>query len=447
MDMMFWLQFITVIVAIAIGAKWGGLGLAGGGGIGLFVLVFFLGMAPGSPPINVLLIMAAVLICVSILQGSGGLDLLVGVAERLLRRNPNHITFMGPLVCYFFTLLCGTGYIAFSVFPVIAEVAISARVRPERPLTMSVVGAQAAITGSPLSAASALMIGTLAAKGVAPFQIFAVAIPACLAAVLVGCAFMYKKGLELQNDPEFQRRLAAGEFTTPPAADPTAGQSLMDRFSPESRRAVILFLIGLAVVVFFGTFPQLLPTWEKAGKIQRMSIPHMVQIIMLCFAGLIMVLAKVEPKKLASGSVFRSGLIGMCAVYGIAWMTSTFFNFYKPLFVQEFGQFIQSYPIVFAVALFFLSSVLFSQGATLAALLPVGIALNIAPADLVWMFPACNGVFVIPAGGSLIACIAFDRTGTTKIGNFVLNHSYQLPSLVTTGTSLVFAYFLSKIVF
>ena len=205
MDAMFWMQLIVVVIAIGIGAKWGGLGLGAAGGLGLFVLVFFFGLKPGNPPVSVLLIMVAVVSCASILQGSGGLDYLVGIAERILRRNPQHITFMGPLVCFFFTLLCGTGYVAFAVYPVIAEVAAAARVRPERPLSMSVIGAQAAITGSPMSAATAAMIGLFAAQGVLPFHIFAVCIPATFLGVLVGCAFVYKRGAELEKDPEFLR--------------------------------------------------------------------------------------------------------------------------------------------------------------------------------------------------------------------------------------------------
>lgn len=190
-----------------------------------------------------------------------------------------------------------------------------------------------------------------------------------------------------------------------------------------------------------------MPSWEKAGKVTRLSIPNMVQIVMLCCAGLIMVIANVSPKKLADGSVFRSGLIGMVAVYGVSWLTATFFNFYKPMFVAEFGNMIQGAPILFAVALFILSAVLFSQGATVTALVPMGIGLGISPADLVWMFPAVSGYFMIPAGGAIIGCVAFDRTGTTQIGKFVFNHSYMLPGIVTTLSQLTIGYVISKFVF
>ncbi len=443
MDAMFWMQLIVVVIAIGIGAKWGGLGLGAAGGLGLFVLVFFFGLKPGNPPVSVLLIMVAVVSCASILQGSGGLDYLVGIAERILRRNPQHITFMGPLVCFFFTLLCGTGYVAFAVYPVIAEVAAAARVRPERPLSMSVIGAQAAITGSPMSAATAAMIGLFAAQGVLPFHIFAVCIPATFLGVLVGCAFVYKRGAELEKDPEFLRKVKSGEFV-----DTAVAQGKEVTYSPAAKRGVVIFLFGILLVVLLGSFPGLLPKFtDGVGKVTRLGIPHMVQMVMLAVGCLIMVISKVPAKKLADGSVFRAGLIGMAAVFGISWLTGTFFNTYKPVFVAEFGTLIQELPILFALAMFFLSSVLFSQGATTTALMPLAIGLGLLPADCVWMFLACNGYFLIPAGGAVIACIAFDRTGTMKIGKYVLNHSYQLPGLVTTGSTLLFGWLLSKVVF
>ena len=348
------------------------------------------------------------------LQGSGGLDFLVNVASKLLRKHPKYITIIAPFLCYCFTLFCGTAYVAFALYPVIAEVAAGAMVRPERAMSMSVIGAQAAIVGSPMSAATAAMIGLLAVSGVTPFQIFMITIPAGLLAVGVGCALMYKWGKELADDPEFQRRVQTGEFKPSTATIPD------QKFPPNAKRAVAVFAVGLALVVFYGASPDLLPSWTaESGKVTRLSIPHMVQILMLMVAGFIMVIANVEPKKLSTGSVFQAGLTGMVAVFGISWLTDTFFTAYKPLFIDVFGETLSSMPALFAFILFALSAVLFSQGATVTALMPLGLALGIAPTDTLWMFPAVNGYFFIPAGGAIIACIAFDRTGTMKIGPLV----------------------------
>lgn len=253
-----------------------------------------------------------------------------------------------------------------------------------------------------MSAATGALIALLAVKGVTPLQIFAVSIPACLIGVLIGCAFMFKKGKELSEDPEFQRRVMSGEFQDKPIS--TDSRS----YSPALNCGVLVFALGILAVVFFGSFPELMPSWEKAGKLTRLSIPNMVQIVMLCCAGLIMVIAKVDPKKLADGSVFRSGLIGMVAVYGVSWLTATFFNFYKPMFVSEFGNMIQGAPILFAVALFILSRRTFAaQGlATVNRIGTYGYCFGCCSAGLVWMFPAVSGYFVIPAGGALlIVCI------------------------------------------
>lgn len=438
---MFWMELAVLVIAIAIGARWGGLGLGAAGGIGLAVMVFVFGLKPGAPPISVLMIMTAVVACCSVLQGSGGLDFLVNVASKLLRKHPKYITIIAPFLCYCFTLFCGTAYVAFALYPVIAEVAAGAMVRPERAMSMSVIGAQAAIVGSPMSAATAAMIGLLAVSGVTPFQIFMITIPAGLLAVGVGCALMYKWGKELADDPEFQRRVQTGEFKPSTATIPD------QKFPPNAKRAVAVFAVGLALVVFYGASPELLPSWTaESGKVTRLSIPHMVQILMLMVAGFIMVIANVEPKKLSTGSVFQAGLTGMVAVFGISWLTDTFFTAYKPLFIDVFGETLSSMPALFAFILFALSAVLFSQGATVTALMPLGLALGIAPTDTLWMFPAVNGYFFIPAGGAIIACIAFDRTGTMKIGKYVLNHSYMIPGLVVTFAQCLFAFVISRFV-
>lgn len=440
----FWIQLIVVLVCIFIGARSGGAGIGVAGGLGLVVLVLLFHMRPASPPIDVLLIISAVITCVAFLQSAGGLDLLVHLAKKLLRKHPSQITFIGPLVCYCFTLFCGTAYVAFAVYPVIAEVAIKARVRPERPLSMSVIAAQSGITGSPMSAATAAMIGLLAAFGVTPLKLMLVCIPACLIGVLVGCFSMFKYGKELKDDPEFQRRIASGEFTDAEVPEATDEAPV---FTQTAKYAVAIFTLGIITVVSFGSLHQFLPEWDINGKVTRLSIPHMIQMVMLATACLIMLFGNAKPGKAVSGSVFSAGMTGVISVFGISWLTGTFFNAYTPLFVGAFSELLQQMPFLFALALFFVSAALFSQGATVMALMPLGLAIGISPAILVAMFPAVSGYFLIPAGASIIGCISFDRTGSTRIGKYVINHSYMLPGLVTTITSVAVGYFLSQIVF
>ncbi len=437
---MFWIHLAVVLGAIVIGARWGGAGLGVSGGLGLAILVFVFGLKPVAAPTSVLLIMTAVVTCASILHGSGGLDYLVNIAERMLRRNPRFITFLGPLICWVFTVFCGTAYVSFAVYPVIAEVAAAARVRPERPLSMAVLSSQIAVCSSPMSGATAAMVALLAVYGTTPLQILSIVIPASFLATITGCLFMYKYGKELKDDPNFQRMLKTGEYTDSVAA---SGDSY--KATREAKVGVAIFALGILFVVSMGSMPEFLPSWETAGKVQRLSIPNLVQIVMLAVGALIMIFAKVKPSKLTDGSVFRSGLTGMVAVFGVAWLTNTFFALYKPFFIEVFGTTIAQTPLLFVVALFLLSLALYSQASTVAALMPIGITLGIAAPDLIAMYPAVTGFFVIPAGGAHIACIAFDRTGTTRIGKFVLNHSYQLPGWVTTISVVTYGWILSRI--
>lgn len=391
----------------------------------------------------VLLIITAVITCVAFLQSADGLDYLVSLAKRILHKNPEHITLMGPFVCFFFTLFCGTAYVSFSVYPVIAEVAIKAGVRPERPLSMSVIAANSGITGSPMSAATASMIGLLAAYGVSPLKLMLVCIPACFIGILIGCLVMYRYGKELADDPEFQRRVASGEFH-----ESVTFEQDNDRvFSQDAKRSVAVFALGIIAVIALGSISALMPVWNVNDKMVSLSIPHMIQIVMMGTACLIMLVGHASPSKAVTGSVFSSGMTGVVAVFGISWLSGTFFKEHTPLFVSSFKDILNDMPFLFAVVLFTVSAVLFSQGATVTALMPLGITLGISPALLVAMFPAVNGYFIIPAGAAMIGCIAFDRTGSTRIGKYILNHSYMIPGFVVMLTSLVASFILAKIVF
>lgn len=436
----FWLQLAVVLVCIVVGARISGVGIGLAGGFGLSILTFAFHLKPSSPPIDVLLIIAALVTIVSVLQAAGGLDYLVGIAERLLRRNPNHITILGPLVCYIFTIMAGTAYVSLSLYPVIAEVALEAKVRPERPISASLVISKFGITSSPMSAATAAMLAFLAPSGVTIGQILAVCIPAGLIASLAASFVVYKRGVELEYDPEYQRRLASGELAPPAAREKR-------EVSPSAKISVLLFSTAILLVVLFGTFGSLLPVWQVGGKSVKLSTPHTIEMLMLGTALLIVLACRVKSSKISAASTFRAGMVGFIAVFGVAWMTDTFFIQHKPLFIAACSDIVKAYPWLFAFALFFMAALLFSQGAAVAALMPLGISLEIPPQYLVAMFAAVNGTFFFPATGTTVGAMSFDRTGTTKIGSFVLNHSFMLPGLVATVVAIALGFAFSYLVF
>lgn len=432
-----------ILCCIAIGGRFSGIGLGAAGGFGLAVLTFGFGMALGEAPISVIFIIIAVITCVSILQGAGGLDFLISIAEKILRRRPSAITFLGPFVCYFFTVLCGTSYVAFSVYPVIAEIAIDARVRPERAMSMSVIASNMAVVASPMSAIAAAMIGITASIGVTPLDILLVTLPSCFIGVLVGCFFVYKKGAELADDPEFQHRVATGEFQDRQAPE---AHSLRD-VKKEAKLSLAIFIIAIIAIITISSAPSLLPTLTAAnGKTAHMSIPALLQVVMLATGALIMVACKVPRDRLDSGSVFKSGLVGVVGILGISWMTDTFFSGYLGLITEMSSSVLVHYPALFGVALFVGSMIIYSPAATAVALMPLGVSLGLHPAILIGLLPATCAVFIIP-GGAQIGCVAFDRTGTTKIGRFGFNHSYLVPGLVSMAASIVCSLAIAQLVF
>ncbi len=440
--MEFFLQLAVVLIAIAIGGRFSGIGLGAAGGLGLAVLVFVFGMKPGSPPSTVVFIIVSVITCVTILQVAGGLDLLVSLAEKMLRKRPDMITFLGPITVFIFTVFCGTSYVAFSIYPVIAEIAMDAKVRPERAMSMSVMASNMGIVASPMSAAVAGMIAITAGIGTTPLAILAVTLPGCFLGVIVGCFYMSRKGVEMEDDPIFQQRVKSGAYVAKPVKS-------IDNLNIEkgALTAVIIFFIAIVAIITMGSVASLRPAWENAsGEITRMSIPIMLQIVMLTTAAIIMIVCKIPSDKLDSGSVFKAGLIGVVAVFGLSWMTGTFFDFYQPLMEDKFSGLLQSYPALFGVILFLLSMVIYSPAATVAALMPIGVKLGLDAGTLVGLMPAACATFIVP-GAAQIACASFDRTGTTKIGKYVINHSYLVPGVIALLSSTIFCWIIAKFIF
>lgn len=440
---MIFIQLAVLLICIFIGARMSGIGLGVMGMIGLLILLFVFRMQPADPPLEVMLIIMSVVTAAAALQAAGGMDYLVSLAAKILRSRPQQITILGPLVTYLFTLFAGTAHISYSILPIIAEVAIKARIRPERALSMSVTAAHMGITASPVSAASAALLTVLAASGVQLADILLVCIPSTLIGVIVGIIFVLKKGKELSDDPEFLEKMKDPVFAANLDNSSQAGST---EKKPGAVKSVIIFGIAVLAVVIIGSFPALLPTFEgvedfkptfavnAAGQVQ---MPSMIMIIMLAATGLIILFAKTKASAVTKASLFSSAGQATIAVFGVVWMSGTFMNHNYAIIKETLGELVTSYPWAFAFALFILSILLFSQAATTKALMPLGLSLGMAPAYLVGIFPAVNGHFFIPGYPTLLTAIQFDRTGTTRIGKYVLNHSFMLPGLVTTAAATI----------
>lgn len=437
------LQLAIVLVAIIIGARLGGIGLGVMGGIGLAVLTFVFGLQPTSPPIDVMLMIAAVISAASCMQAAGGLDYMVELAEKLLRKNPSKVTWISPLVTYFFTFVAGTGHVAYSVLPVIAEVATETKIRPERPLGVSVIASQQAITASPISAATVALLAMLAPFGITLFDILKVSIPATLAGVLVAAFFSLKVGKELVDDPEYQRRLASGELKDKKAKE-LEGKSYNKKKAVGS---IVIFLAATVAVVLFGSFKSLRPTFEVNGVMEQLGMPYIIEILMLSAAALILMITKTNGMDAARGSIFNAGMQAVIAIFGIAWMGDTFIQGNIAQLTGSINEIVSNAPWVFGFALFFMSILLYSQAATVRALMPLGIALAVSPYMLIALFPAVNGYFFIPNYPTVVAAINFDRTGSTRIGKYVLNHSFMMPGLIASIVSVAVGIALIQIFF
>ena len=433
-------QLFIVLALIFIGARVGGIGLGIYGMVGVFILVFIFGMHPGKVPIDVMLIIASVITATAALQAAGGLDYLVGLAAKFLRKHPTHITYYGPLTTWLFCLVAGTAHTSYSLLPIISEIAKNSKIRPERPMTVATIAASLGITGSPMSAATAAVISTdlLGGQGIELKDILLVCIPASLIAILVSAFVQNRVGKELEDDPEYQRRVRDGLLN--PEAEAKAMEQMTTKPAPQAKRAVLAFLLGVVLVVLFGSVPSLRPSFEIDGTVRQLSMPETIEILMMSIAALILLVGKANVKDAVSGNIFSAGMNAMISIFGIAWMGDTFFNGNIEFFKEHIAEIVTQYPFLFSVALFIMSIMLFSQAATVRTLFPLGIGLGISPLALVAMFPAVNGYFFIPNYPTEVAAINFDTTGTTRIGKYVLNHSFQLSGFITTFVSIGIGY-------
>lgn len=441
---MIWIELALLLSCILVGARLGGIALGTVAGVGLAVFVFGFGLPPGGPPGVVIGMIIAVITALATLEAAGGLDYLVSVAESVLRKKPQYITFVAPVVTYLLIFASGTTHVIYALLPVIAEVSRKAGIRPERPLSISVIAGLLGVVASPISAATVAMIGLLAARDVSLPALLAVTIPSTFAGVLLGALSVAGRGKPLAADPDYQARLATGGAEAPVAVPTLTGRALFN-----ARWSTLLFLAGIVVVVLIGIFPQLRPAYEIAGpggvESDRVDMAAAIMIVMIAIAGLIMLLFKASPAKALKGAMMSSGVSAIICIVGVAWLGSSFFEGNREFIVGGIAELVKGQPWAFAVGLFILSSMLFSAAATVTILVPVGLALGMSAPLLMAFYPAANAVFFLPTYGTLLAAVSFDRTGTTKIGRYLLNHSFMRPGVVAVVSAIVIGLLLNAV--
>ncbi|MBB3305992.1 MULTISPECIES: anaerobic C4-dicarboxylate transporter [Enterobacterales] len=428
-------ELVIVLLAIWLGARLGGIGIGFAGGLGVLALTLICGLKPGAIPFDVIEIIMAVIAAIAAMQIAGGLDYLVGLAERLLRRHPRYVTFLAPLVTYVMTLLAGTGHTAFSTLPVIAEVAKEQGVRPSRPLSIAVVASQIAITASPLSAAVVFFASILEPRGVSYLALLGVAIPSTMAAIFCAAIITSFLGKELKDDEVYQARLAKGEVKL-------RGEQVYD-IKPGAKRAVFLFLIGIAAVVLYATAIS-----DSVGLITNPVLPRneAIVVFMLTVATLICLTCKVDTGEILSASTFKSGMSACICVMGVAWLGDTFVKAHLNDIQALAGDMLQGYPWMLALVLFFAATLLYSQAATTKALMPAALMLGVSPLAAVASFAAVSALFVLPTYPTLLAAVEMDDTGSTRIGKFVFNHSFIIPGVLAIAFSVAFGFLFGSLI-
>ncbi len=476
------LQLCIVLAALWLGSKYGSLALGAISGIGLAILVFGFGMKPGSPPTDVIYIIIAAVTCAGILQASGGMDWLIQLAEKLLRKHPARITFLAPLCTFFLTVLVGTGHVVYTLMPIICDIAIRKGIRPERPCGIASIASQIGITCSPIAAAVVAFITISGANGytISIPQVLMVTFPACLLGIFMASVASYKRGKDLDKDPEFQKKIADPEQRE--FIYGSSATTLDKKIAPESKRAVFIFLIALVVIVLFAIFQELLPAYNAVKAIKNahdvavvgsptaitaeqlakagfayngvtevvsapLKMNVVIQIVMITAAALMIIFCKVSPKKAVAGPVWQSGMVAVVAIYGIAWLADTYFGNYMDQMKEMLTGLVSNYPWSIALVFFLVSVLINSQGAVVVAFLPLAYQLGIAGPVLLGVLPSVYGYFFIPNYPSDIATVNFDRSGTTVIGKYLLNHSFMMPGLISVIVSTVIGYLITTVFF
>ncbi len=415
------LQGFIVVFFIFLGVRSGGIGLGLWGGVGTLVLVFLFGLDPGEPPTSAMLIIIAVISAAAAMQAAGGVDYMVQIASQALRARPKALNFVAPYVSYLLTILTGTSNTFFSIIPVINEVAYASKIRPERVLAGSTVANALGITSSPVAAATATLLPLVEVYGFELIDVLLITIPASLVGSLAMSIAMSRHGKDLEDDEEYQRRVEAGEVQPPVAATEIT-------LLPYAKRSVAIFLTGVAAICIFGLFEGIRPTVAaEGGGVEPISVTPLIQMFLLAAAALILLLCHVKAGDIPGTQIFKSGMVAMIALFGIAWMADTFIANNEDAIVQLLGDMAESWPFMIAVAIFGVAALTTSQSAATRTMVPLGLALGIGAGYMIAMWTAVVGVLFLPANGTQIAAAEADTTGTTSLGKRVVDHSFQLP--------------------
>ncbi|WP_072669513.1 anaerobic C4-dicarboxylate transporter [Vibrio injensis] len=436
---MFYLHMLLLFAVIFTGIRYGGIAFGLLGGLGVSVLAFVFGVAPGTPPIGVMLIILAVVSASATLEATGGLKLLVKYAEKMLRKHPNHIVYLGPLCTYSLTVLVGTGHSVYPLLPVIYDVAYKKGIRPERPMAIASVASQMGITASPIAAAAAVFMATAADNNldIGLHNVLMVTIPATLIGLLVACTWSLNRGKDLDKDPEFQARCQDEEFRNgliDPEAEVVEGSSE----DKKAKTGLLVFMLGIASVIFVAMFGKELGLLPNGVN---MSVA--IQFLMLSVGAIILLTTNIQPSKIVNSHVFIAGMTAVIIIFGIAWLSDTIISYHKTFLIDMVRDVVNHHPWTFAIAMFAVSIFLKSQAAVLTIMLPLGFSLGIPAEVIIGVLPACYAYFFFPFYPSDLAAISFDRSGTTRIGKYVLNHSFLMPGFIGVSTATIVGYFLS----
>ena len=438
-------EFLLLLGFLYAGSRFGGIGLGVVSGIGLMFEVLVLRMPPGKAPVDVMLVILAVVTCASVLEAAGGLKYMLQVAERILRKNPKRVTILGPIVTYTMTIMLGTGHAVYSIMPIIGDIALKNGIRPERPMAAASVASQLAITGSPISAVVALYLKDIAHieafANVSLLGIVAVTIPATFAGTIALSLYSLRRGKELQDDPEYQRRMQDPVWRDRILS--TTSTTLNEQLPPAARNSVLLFILALVCIVIVAMMPAIRTI---SGMEKPIDMSVIIQMFMLGFGGIILLATRTHVQTVPNGVVFKSGMVAAIAIFGIAWMSDTYFSFAMPHVKGSIQEMVKHAPWTFAFALFGVSVLINSQAATAKMLLPVGISLGIPAPVLIGLMPATYAYFFIPNYPSDIATVNFDVTGTTKIGKYYFNHSFMMPGLIGVGIACLVGLAIAKVI-